>query len=306
MTSESPVFMLRSLLLKAARLVASRRIFVAFGACIAVPKAFLERIFSENDRLRDFAQAVESGGSLDLSFDVFFFVFLAFFALVVASFGALGIASFSNECEKKKKSPEGLLLKSLFQKIGRVVALEGILIVLAIFAGILLFLPSTLAKLRGLESLVQPLLLSGLGLLVSIAVLFFFLRQYSVLYVAISNIFVRSALENAAGIFRRYVRETLWIGSTLFACRLLGISLLLVVEFLLWSGSLFFWGAVPFAVVIFLWIFNVMFFSIFEAWNWIVWTLFFRSIALPSEREPALQTKESVLQQEGAIGLDKA
>lgn len=306
MTSEFPVFNFRALSSKAAHLIVSNWFFVVLGAFIAVPGVFLEITLSENDRLQNFVDTIESGGSPELSFEIFFFLFLALCALVAASFGALAISSFSNELEKKRKSSESFFSKTLLRKTGRVLLLETILITLVVFSGLILFLPSAFARFRDLDSLVQPLALSAFGFLVSIAVLFFFLRQYSVIYLAISNISVRSALENAAGIFRRYTRETLRIGIALFLCRFLVILSLLIIEFLLRYSSSIFLGSVSFAVILFLWLLNMVAFSVFEAWNWIMWTLFFRSIALPPETELTLQVKESVLQQESVIAPDKA
>jgi hypothetical protein len=290
---------------KAAVMVFSRPMFLVLGACIATPKLLLETLFSRSAYFQNFFKALESESSVPFFPELFIFLMLALLALVAGSFGVASLISFANHFESTGKTSLSELRSGLFQKTSHVFRLEVTLIALALIVGVILAIPSMVAHSQGLENLAHTLSLSALGLTLSIALLLFFLRQYAALYLSLSKISLRAALENASHLFRTHLRETVSMGAALLSVEIFLILLLILVEAL--ASAIFEVFFSPnIAHDIFFWTMNLLVFSLFNAWNWTTWTLFFRMIALPKEPEPVLQKSETVLQQESAVSLDKA
>lgn len=290
---------------KAAVMVFSRPMFFVLGACIAAPRLLLQVLFSQSTYFQNFFKALESEASVPFFPELFIFLVLALFALVAGSFGVASLISFANHFESTGEESLSKVRPGLFRKTVHVFRLEILLIALTLTAGVVLALPSTVALSQGLGNLAHTLSLSALGLTLSIALLFFFLRQYAALYLSLSKISLRAALENASHLFRIHLRETVLISAALLGIEILLILLLILGESLI---SLLFetFFSPNLAYSIFFWGINLLVFSLFNAWNWTTWTLFFRMIALPKEPEPIVQKEESVLQQESAVSLDKA
>lgn len=289
---------------KASGMVFSRPLFFVFGACITFPKLLFETFLNENERFASLLTSLESGASISFSSELLALPLFLLFAIITGSFGIASLILLANAIEKNSATPKAKMTANS-RKTAGVLKLEITLIALTILAGVILALPATIAMARGLEGLAHALSLSALGLLLSIALLFFFLRQYAAIYVSLSNISLSAALENAYRLFRTHIKETTLISLAIFSVEIILTLSLLFTETLL--GSFFKeWFLVISYGYWFIWAMSLLIFSFFEAWNWTVWTLLFRVIALPKEPEPVLQKSETVIQQESAIGLDKA
>lgn len=281
--------------------VFSRPVFFAFGACIALPKVLLQFLLIENESIKSFFNALESEASIPFSRDILLLPFFALLALILGSLGITALISLSNQWEKNEPVSFHTVQTGLLGKTYRILQLNLLLIALAITTGSILTIPANIALTQGLGNLAQTLSLSALGLALSIFLLLFFLRQYAALYLSLSKISIRAALENAYKLFRTYLKETFLISAALLFIELILTLFLSLTEELLHTTLLssgvrhLFEGTLSFLI-----------FSLFEAWNWTSWTSFFRMIALPKEPKSVLQKPETVLQQESAVSLDKA
>lgn len=289
------------------RAVFSNPIFALFGAAIAVPKGILQLWVLGSMEIGSglaLSQGAEPSVPLWIIGAVFFFVG---FVLVAGASGIVALVFLMNRHENNEKLSFSVIRNPVRQRIKPVVLLEVFLVALALFVGTLLSVPADLAASRGLDGLSRGLSFSALGLLLSISLVFFFLRQYAALYLSLSNISVRSALENASRLFRLHIRETLLLSGALFLAEigiLFGLSgMFLFFERVFgvafpsipsWYGIGIEWTGMLGAL------------SLIEAWKWLSWTSFFRMIALPKDPEPVLQKTETVLQQESAVRLDEA
>ena len=240
-----------------------------------------------------------------LPFDMTLFLLFAFATIVVGSFGIIALVLLMNRQENHERFRVSLIGKLALARVTPVIRLELLLIALAVIVGVLVTIPGDIAFAQGLQGLSRALTLSAIGLMLSIFLLFFFLRQYALLYLSLTNISLRDALENAARLFRTYTKETFLLGASLLFAELLSFFILAV---LFYSLEIFLEHVPSFSLGgIFLeWAIMIGALSFLEAWSWTSWTSFFRMIALPKEPEPVLQKSETVLQQESAIGLDKA
>ena len=288
-----------------AKAVFSHPIFLLFGACIAVPKVlsqfFLGKNFDESGNI----ESLQASMSNVLPFDMTLFLLFAFATIVVGSFGIIALVLLMNRQENHERFRVSLIGKLALARVTPVIRLELLLIALAVIVGVLVTIPGDIALAQGLQGLSRALTLSAIGLMLSIFLLFFFLRQYALLYLSLTNISLRDALENAARLFRTYTKETFLLGASLLFAELLSFFILAV----LFSSLEIFLEHVPSFSLggIFLeWAIMIGALSFLEAWSWTSWASFFRMIALPKEPEPVLQKSETVLQQESVIGLDKA
>lgn len=296
---------IRTPLKRGAMIVLSHPIFLFFGAFVAVPKILSQFFF--------FGKSFEGGG-IEVSqinmgnsppLDMALFFFFVFITLAVGSFSIVMLVLLANRHENNEKSSKASLRKFALARVAPVIRLELLFVAFAIIIDVLVMAPGDIALARGLRGLSQALSFSALGLILSVSVLFFFLRQYAILYLSLSNISLRDSLENANRLFRLHIKETFLLGAALLFVELLSFFLLLFL-FSLVGGIL---KGVPFpsfGKMLFEWALMIGTFSFLEAWNWASWTLFFRGIALPKEPEAVLQKPETVLQQESAVGLDKA
>lgn len=288
-----------------AKTVFSHPIFLLFGACIAVPKVlsqfFLGKNFDESGNI----ESLQASMSNVLPFDMTLFLLFAFATIVVGSFGIIALVLLMNRQENHERFRVSSIGKLALARVAPVIRLELLLIALAVIVGVLVTIPGDIALAQGLQGLSRALTLSAIGLMLSIFLLFFFLRQYALLYLSLTNISLRDALENAARLFRTYTKETFLLGASLLFAELLSFFILAV---LFYSLESFLEHAPSFSLggMFLEWAIMIGALSFLEAWSWTSWTSFFRMIALPKEPEPVLQKSETVLQQESAIGLDKA
>lgn len=288
-----------------AKAVFSHPIFLLFGACIAVPKVlsqfFLGKNFDESGNI----ESLQANMSNVLPFDMTLFLLFAFAVIVVGSFGIIALVLLMNRQENHERFRVSLIGKLALARVAPVIRLELLLIALAVIVGVLVTIPGDIALAQGLQGLSRALTLSAIGLILSIFLLFFFLRQYALLYLSLTNISLRDALENAARLFRTYTKETFLLGASLLFAELLSFFILAV---LFYSLESFLEHAPSFSLggMFLEWAIMIGALSFLEAWSWTSWASFFRMIALPKEPEPVLQKSETVLQQESVIGLDKA
>jgi len=281
--------------------VFSHPIFFVFGACITVPKILLQFLLVDSKYAKNILESLPSETPVSFSHDTLPLLLAALAALIAGSAGIVTLISFANQREKNEVISFPATKKDIPNKSVRVLRLEVLLIALTLVAGSILALPADVALAQGLGNLAQTLSLSALGLTLSIALLLFFLRQYAILYLSLSKISLRAALENANHLFRTHIKETFFISAALFFVEITLIAILSFIEELLNTIS-FLSKSEP----LFGWALAIIAFSLFEAWNWASWTSFFRMIALPKDPEPVLQKSETVIQQESAISLDKA
>ena len=300
-----PLLDIRVPLKNGAKAIFSHPILLLFGACIAVPKVlsqfFLRKNFDESGNI----ESLQVNMSNVLLFDTTLFLLFAFATIVVGSFGIIALVLLMNRQENHERFRVSLIGRFALARVAPVIRLELLLIALAVIVGVLVTIPGDIALAQGLQGLSRALTLSAIGLMLSIFLLFFFLRQYALLYLSLTNISLRDALENAARLFRTYTKETFLLGAFLFFAELLSLFALAT----LFSFSESFLEHTPSFSLggMFLeWAIMIGTLSFLEAWSWTSWTSFFRMIALPKEPEPVLQKSETVLQQESAIGLDKA
>ena len=283
----------------------SHPIFLLFGACIAAPKVLSQFFLGKNLEESGSIESLRASMSSVLPFDVALFLFSVLATFLIGSFGIVALILLMNRQENNERIPVSSIGKLVLARIPPVVRLEFLLIAFAVIIGILVMAPGDIALARGLQGLSRALSLSAFGLMLSISLLFFFLRQYAILYLSLSKISLKDALENAARLFRLYIKETFLLSAFLLFVELFSLFLLALlfsfIESLVKLPSPFSLGG-----MIFEWALMIGMLSFLEAWNWASWTSFFRMIALPKEPEPVLQKSETVLQQESVIGLDKA
>lgn len=289
------------------RAVLSHPIFVILGALIAVPNGLgLAQFFALGGVGQgDVAAQLQGGEMLSSPWEITLLLLLAGVAVIFGSLGIVGLALLMNRRESGETLSLLALRKPLRYRTKSLVMLELFLIMLALLVESILSIPADIALSRGLARLSQVLSYSALGLFLSISLLLFFLRQYAALYLSLSNISVRSALENASGLFRLHIRETFLLSGSLFFGEI--IVLLVVSEGFSFLHNFLEQKASPLflsfeAIVEGTCVFGVL--SLAEAWKWTSWTSFFRIIALPKDPEPVLQKSETVLQQESAVSLD--
>ncbi len=280
--------------------------FLVFGSLIAVPKLILQFVALGGDGFLGRGGSFLRAENDSLQTLVFLFFFLGI-AIIFGSAGMLGISNLMNRREIGLKTTFSFLKKCMSMRLRDIVTLEIFLGAFVLLLGVILAMPSNAAASRGLEGLSQVLAYSALGLLFFIALLVFFLRQYAALYLSLSDVSLRSALDSSSMLLRLHAWKTVILSASLF---FLEITLLLVLS----SGFTFFQGAfgkilsaqaLPFGFGA-EWIILFGVISGIEAWKWASWTSFFRMIALPKDPKPVLQKTETVLQQESVVGMDKA
>lgn len=293
---------MKQILKRAINLVISHPKLLFFGSIIAFPKTIVQVFL---DRYGDsFGQILQSiqQNSLFLTSTPYINsllpLLIVLFILFVESFGIVQIASFVQRSERKSFGV--IPTKETVKRAASVFKMEITLILFLLFGGILLSLPSDIASARGLIPLSRLLFLSAFGLFASIAVLTFFIRQYSALYLTLSNISIRSAIENASTLFRSKMRPTILFGTIIFIWEILGMFFLSSCEYILSFMSMN--NILQTGIT---WVFTLAFFSILEAWTWTAWTLFFRNIALPKEPLIVLQNQKTVVQQDRPASLKK-
>lgn len=268
----------------------SHPLFLVFGAIITVPRFFP---VSEAVSKRILASLEAESVAVPLS-DIALILAVFSIALISGSIGIAALITITNRTEKKEPLSYSCFNKDFFMKAGQILRLTLLLILIAVAAGSLLSLPSQIALSKGLESLFRALSLAALGLALSIALLLFFLRQFAALYLTLSNISLRSSLENASRLLMSHMKETFLLSGVFFCLYLLLTLLLSSLHTSTTLGSALFWAI------------HVAAFSLYQSWLWTTWTLFFRMIALPKDPEPLVQPEASVLQQEStAVSLDK-
>ena len=290
LTSMKKVLDIRIPLRKGFSVVFSHPLFLIFGAVIAVPRFFP---VSEAASKRIFA-SLEAEGATILPSDIALLLIVSSITLIFGSIGIAALITLANHADKKETLSLSRLNKGFFTKVGRIFQLTLLLILIAVAAGSLLSLPSQIALSKGLEGLFRGLSLVALGLALSIALLLFFLRQFAALYLTLSNISIRSSLENASCLLMSHLKETFLLSGVFFC-----------IHFLLILTLSSFHTSTPLGSAL-LWTIHVAAFSLYQSWLWTTWTLFFRMIALPKDPEPLVQPEASVLQQEStAVSLDK-
>lgn len=293
---------IRGIIQRAIRIVRSTPILWMCGALIAGPRLLLEESISRNDAVRNILETASVEHIQNAGASLFFFFVLGCIGLFLGSFGILAIIRIVHKKEQSSAtSRTTFVIRHLFRRVWRAFSLEMLVIVVSIGIGLILSIPSGVALARELPDLARFLSFSALGLFFSIAVLLFLMRQLTLLYIALSPTPLRAALENVGILLRSRFRETVLVALAIFLVEvgvILGAALAerMLSAFLLPS----FMQSVIFLPV------SLVAFSLFEAWKWSVWTLFFRTIALPPQSEPVLQNQETVLQQERAVSLDKA
>lgn len=289
------------------RAVFSNPLFLLWGAAIAVPKGILQLSLFDGTGFSAFDTFSRNSESVSFQEALILLVIISGIFLAGSS-GIVALVSLMSRHE----NGDGLSFSSAWisvkQRMRYVVALEMLLMALVIAVGSILSIPSDLAAVRGLESLSRGLSYSALGLLLSISLVLFFLRQYAALYLSLSKISLRSALENATRLFRLHIKETVLLSISLLLLEL--VALFVVSDMFLFVQSLF--GKTPpflsgVSGTLFEWVCVLGVLSMIEAWKWASWTSFFRMIALPKDSERSvLQKTETVLQQESAVSLDEA
>lgn len=289
------------------RAVFSSPVFAVFGAAIAIPKGLIQFFVLGGAEFGDMFSWLQSKGGVLFPWGVILFLLLAGIALIVSSFGIVALVFLMNRHESGETPSFSALRRVVRHQTKNLVILEILLIAFVVIVGSILSVPADIALSRGLASLSRALSYSALGLLLSISLLLFFLRQYAALYLSLSKISVRSALENASRLFRLHMRETFLLTVALFCIEFLTLSFFSMSFSLVWN---FFETNVSPAVLVYgtivEWIGMLGVLSLLEAWTWTSWTSFFRMIALPKDPEPVLQKSETMLQQESAVSLDKA
>lgn len=290
---------IRILLKKGLKVVFSSHLFFFFGMFIAVPKTLLLIFFQKEqvDLVTDFI--LEENLKKFPEYAILFLL-AVFLMIVLGSIGATAIVFFTNVHEKNKKTKISLFKKDILKRAWMVFQLEILLIMIVLLSGVFLTLPVGIASMKGLNSLSDTLSLSATGLILSISLLLFFIRQYAIMYLSLSLITVSVAIENSYRLFQKYLKETFLFSASIFAINFSFMFLIVLFEFFLEK----FFGA-SLIIEFFDWLVILCVFSFFEAWNWSSWTIFFRTIALPKEPDLVLQKVKNMIQQDSVISLDK-
>lgn len=284
----------RTSIAQAFRIITSHPIFFVFGVIMTLPTLFPTPGIEEKHILALF-QTEEWPFTPSQSL---LFLTLAGITLLTRSFGTFALITLTHRQEKNDPLSFSCLKPTMVPRTRSILLMTLLLTLGAIFLSVILSIPPLIAHSRGLENLTHALSLSAIGLAISICLLLFFLHQYAALYLSLSKISLRSALENAVHLFRLHIRETFLISAVFFTASIVIFLLLDALSMIIPNSST--------SETIFLWGMSLVLFSFLEAWNWSSWTVFFRMIALPKDPEPVLQKEESVLQQESAVSLDKA
>lgn len=270
------------------------------GILFTLPEQFLEQtVFSKEPEA---LQAWIDTASIDtLLREGLFLMILGIGSLFIGVVGRSGIIILTNSLAKSESLSLASLKKQIYSSVFRIVAIEVLfLATLAVF-GIAVMTPSIIAHMRGSEELGQLLALSGTGLFLSMAVLSLFLRQFTILYTALSRISVRMALENGYHMFRQHLRASFLLG-------IIGLLAYSAVDIFLNTLNekaneyLSSFAFLPIA----LWILSIFLFSFCATWLWTTWTLFFRSIAIPKEPHPVRQPEENMVQKDAVPSMDNA
>lgn len=279
---------------QAFRIITAHPIFFVFGAIMTLPTLFPTPGITEEHLLALF-QKEEWPFTPSQSF---FLLALTGIVLITRSLGAFAIVTLTHRKEKNETLSFSCLKPTLVSRTRKLVILTLVLAFSALSLSVFLSIPSLIAHSKGLSDLARTLSLSAIGLAISIVLLLFFLHQYATLYLSLSKISLRFALENAIHLFRSHIRETFLLSIAFFIGNISIFVILDALSTLIPASSL--------SENTLLWGISFICFSFFEAWNWASWTVFFRMIALPKDPEPVLQNSETVLQQESAVSLDKA
>ena len=270
------------------------------GILFTIPEQFLEQtVFSKDPET--IQTWINTSSTSVVVRESLLVLILGIGSLFLGIVGRSGIIILTNSLATSESIPQISLRKRIYRSVFRIAAIEILfLATLAIF-GLIVMIPSIIANMRNASELSDLLALAGTGLFLSMTVLALFLRQFAMLYTALSNISVRMALENGYRLFRQHIRTSFLLG-------MVGIFVYVAAELLLDTLSEkagpYFANTNSFLGI--LWILSIALFSLTATWLWTTWTLLFRAIALPKEPESVRQSEENVVQKDAVPSLDNA
>lgn len=270
------------------------------GILFTIPEQFLEQtVFSKDPET--IQTWINTSSANVVVRESLLLLILGIGSLFLGIVGRTGIIILTNSLATSESIPQISLRKRIYRSVFRIAAIEILfLATLAIF-GLIVMVPAIIANMRNASELSNLLALAGTGFFLSMTVLALFLRQFAILYTALSNISVRMALENGYQLFRQHIRASFLLG-------MVSIFVYVAAELLLdtlsekvspyFANTIFFPGM--------LWILSIALFSLTAAWLWTTWTLLFRAIALPKELESVRQSEKNVVQKDTVPSLDNA
>ncbi len=232
------------------------------------------------------------------AFLILFIIFLLH--LILKSLGLVALIFLSNTYEKSLETKFSWK-KIPFNRYQKILHLEIVFFLSLICIGAILNIPAYFATTRQLLDLAQIISLSALGITLAIAILFIFLYNYTAIYLSLSQISLRSAIENSYLLFRKNIKETLLLAIFFIFIRITAITFTTILfrpiaSFLQLSSihETFFSFFLTFFILI-----------LIEAWHWATLTIFFRKIALFKEPFSPLQEEKNMVQQKGVVGFDE-
>lgn len=280
----------RMLLLQSWNASLSKRLPWVFGCIVAVSGIMETRLQTDIPDTVSFDELLEalSAKSIDEWF-LLFLILLSLFAL--GTFGKSNlIAALSFVAGKPNLENSPRTLHAIGKNFLRAFFLESLILLLLLMAAGILSLPLWIASSHNPDAM-TPLITLGFLTFLPIAIIIFFIRQYSLLYLLLSPLRIRGAIETAANLFSRFLFPSLLFGVfsltvTLLFTFLLNLVILSVVA-LLRQVSVPLEGATISLAT------GLALFSWFAVFQQALWIAFFRAIAGTSGTEKAVTEKES-------------
>lgn len=277
-----------ALLLQAWHASMTRRLPLIFAAVMAIAN------LAEN-RLLAGVPAAASPQELLQTFSAFLprellLLFLILFALLAIDiFGKSNlIVSLSHVAGRKNLPNAPHTLRSIGRNFFRALVLEGIAL-LALLAAIgILALPLLIASFRNPETMSLLINMSVLTF-IPIAVVIFFIKQYSLLYLLLSPVSIRGAIETGSALFSRFIFPSFLFG--VFSLTLTALFTFCTHLVIVSMGMLLRASAIPFTETALALGVDFVSFTWFAVFNLALWIAFFKAIASTPAPEKTVPEK---------------